>query len=100
MSWILRDYGGFLDFFPVLDECKDAPDKDECIGKESVLRLTGATFVFFLCHAISLIKLRDNLDPRRYLHNSCWIIQVAAWIGLVVIAFLLPNDVFLVGPCS
>ena len=88
-----------LDFFPGLDDCNDAPEDERqtCKGKESVLRLTGATFAFFILHAIALLMLKDKSDFRRFLHNACWIVQVAIWVVLVVVAFVLPSSVFLVG---
>ncbi len=52
--------------------------------------------VFHLIFAILMIRVKDSKDFRASIQDGWWLIKVAAIIALVVVAFFIPNEFFVV----
>jgi hypothetical protein len=59
-------------------------------------RISFANFVFFAAHALYLVGLKREDDPRAGLHTSMWFWKLAAWAGCIVGFFFVPADAVLV----
>ena len=97
ITWILRDYADdALEWVPEMDSCKDENDsgRNACFGKGAVLRISFALFVFHISHALVLIQCQYNVDPRTILHTGCIGIKWFVWMGLVILAFFIPDDFY------
>lgn len=70
-------------FWDHLDDCTT------CVGYGAVFRVSFATFVFFLAHALLLLApICWRID------TFSWLGKFLAWVGLLVVAFLLPEEFY------
>jgi hypothetical protein len=94
MTWLLRDYADELfaarpDLFAY---CVDPDLKALCAGTSAALRFSFANFVYFGTHAVLLVGLRREDDPRVALHASAWLWKLAVWGGTIIGFFFLPDN--------
>lgn len=70
-------------FWDRLDDCTT------CVGYGAVFRVSFATFAFFLAHALLLLApICWRID------TFSWLGKFLAWVGLLVVAFLLPEEFY------
>lgn len=98
VTWILRDYADdALDWVPEMDSCDSADGQDDrnaCFGKGAVLRMSFALFAFHFMHALFLIQCKFVDDPRKSFHTDCLSFKFSIWVGLVILAFFIPDDFY------
>ena len=97
-SWLLRDHAdGMLRGVPALAECAGASSSSVaaggCRGKEAVLRLSMATFLFFFAHCVAVAGVKSVDDPRGRAHTSFFLPKTFLLVGLLVALFFAPNQV-------
>ena len=97
-SWVLRDHAdGMLRGVPVLAECAGAGSSSAaaggCRGKEAVLRLSMATFLFFFVHCVAVAGVKSVDDPRGRVHTGFFLPKTFLLVGLLVALFFAPNQV-------
>jgi hypothetical protein len=72
----------------------------KCIGKEcygfvAVHRVNFALGTFHLILAILLLGVNSSKDKRAPIQNGFWGPKIIAWIGLIVVTFLIPDSFFI-----
>lgn len=91
-AWVLSNFASeLLDWIPVIKECKE---DGSCAGSLAVYRLMSATAVFFGVLSLSMIGVKNSSDPRAQFQDGWWLIKIPVWLGLLVLAFVVPNSVF------
>lgn len=89
---MLTDYietmlaGLTLGYFQI--KCGDGP----CHGVIAVYRFCFASAVF---HTILALVLSRQHSMRSSIQNGGWLVKVLGYVGLVVVAFFIPNGFFL-----
>jgi len=68
----------------------------ECSGFVAVQRINFALGFFHFILAILLVGVNNTRDKRSALQNGFWGPKIVAWIGLIVITFLIPDKFFIV----
>jgi len=66
----------------------------ECNGFAAVHRINFALGFFHFILALLLIGVNNTRDKRSALQNGFWGPKLVAWIGLIVITFLIPDTFF------
>eukprot|EP00197_Chlamydomonas_leiostraca_P006389 CAMPEP_0202866810 /NCGR_PEP_ID=MMETSP1391-20130828/8372_1 /ASSEMBLY_ACC=CAM_ASM_000867 /TAXON_ID=1034604 /ORGANISM="Chlamydomonas leiostraca, Strain SAG 11-49" /LENGTH=381 /DNA_ID=CAMNT_0049546795 /DNA_START=130 /DNA_END=1272 /DNA_ORIENTATION=- len=96
LTWVLRDWAS-EDFATkigaVKDFCQDAEDKAACAGGQIAMRISFANFSFFALHALLLLGMTKESDPRIYGHASFWGLKLLLWAGALVGFFFVPTRV-------
>jgi serine incorporator 1/3 len=87
LSLILRYYGKPLVVELPLYGRQGICTSEACYGVGAVFRISFASFVFFLGHALLVKCIGKAAD-------SGWILKLLGWVGLLVVGFLLPNDFY------
>lgn len=92
-SWLLRDYAGWLlaRGGATAAGCRGAANPAACAAATAPLRVAFGSVAFFAAHAVGLLCVTRASDPRHLLHAGCPAAQFAAWAGLVVAGFFLPQ---------
>lgn len=87
---LLRYYGApvltYVEYVSVI-----CPDFDKCVGIGAVYRITFSLCVFYLGLAVAT-QVRSCY--KWGVDTGYWLFKILALLGLLVIAFLLPNQVF------
>ncbi|KAF8476979.1 membrane protein TMS1 [Kalaharituber pfeilii] len=79
-----------FDYLPV--NCFGA----QCYGFVAVHRINFALGIFHLILALVLIGVNDSRHPRAAIQNGYWGPKIIAWLGLIVLTFLIPEGFFIV----
>lgn len=69
---------------------------EQCYGFVSVHRINFALGIWHLILAILLIGVTKSRHPRAAIQNGYWGPKILAWIGLVVLTFLMPEHFFII----
>nr|POE62750.1 membrane protein tms1 [Quercus suber] len=67
---------------------------DQCFGFTAVHRVNFALGVFHFILAVMLVGVNNSRDKRAPIQNGFWGPKLIAWIGLIVVSFLIPNRFF------
>ncbi|KAL7273917.1 Membrane protein tms1 [Rhizina undulata] len=79
-----------LDYFPIT--CAG----EQCFGFAAVHRIQFALGVFHAVLAVLLFGVHNSKDGRASIQNGYWGPKIIAWLLLIVITFLIPENFFLV----
>ncbi|KAI9736067.1 MAG: hypothetical protein M1818_006243 [Claussenomyces sp. TS43310] len=79
-----------LDYMTIT--CPDGP----CYGWVAVHRINFALGIFHLLLAVLLLGVNSSKDPRANIQNGFWGPKIIAWLGLIVLSFLIPDGFFVV----
>jgi hypothetical protein len=63
-----------------------------CGGQEVAIRISFANFCFFVLHAVVLMFIKQEEDPRVQLHGSFWLWKTLLWAGVIVGFFFVPSQ--------
>lgn len=66
----------------------------QCYGWLAVHRINFALGLFHLIFAGLLIGVRSSKQPRAALQNGYWGPKIIAWLALIVLSFLIPDQFF------
>jgi hypothetical protein len=66
-----------------------------CYGFTAVHRLNFALGLFHAILAIVLVGVRSSRDGRAPIQNGFWGPKIIAWLGLIVVSFLIPDQFFI-----
>lgn len=66
----------------------------ECFGFAAVHRVNFALGLFHFILAITLVGVNNSRDKRAPIQNGFWGPKLVAWLGLIVVTFLIPNRFF------
>jgi len=79
---------------------------ERLVGSLAVYRIMLGVAAFHGLMALALVGVRSSADVRAGLQNSAWSMKLIAWLGLIVVMFVLPTEyvrsfagVFLPGAC-
>lgn len=75
---------------------KCGPDGQQCVSFTLVYRINFALAMVHLILAGLLLNVKSTGNPRAVLQNGCWRMKIAAWIGLIVVNFVLIPDNFFI----
>lgn len=67
-----------------------------CYGFVAVQRINFALGLFHFLLALMLIGVRNTRDNRSSIQNGFWGIKLIAWLGFIVLTFLIPDSFFVV----
>lgn len=79
-----------------LDYMKISCPEGECYGWVAVHRINFALGIFHLIMASMLLGVNSSKNPRAAIQNGFWGPKTIAWLGLIVLSFLIPDGFFLV----
>ncbi|CAD6452801.1 eb340141-051e-4b5a-be25-d4d1f62cb30e [Sclerotinia trifoliorum] len=79
-----------------LDYMKISCPEGECYGWVAVHRINFALGIFHLIMASMLLGVNSSKNPRAALQNGFWGPKIIAWLGFIVLTFLIPDGFFLV----
>jgi len=65
-----------------------------CFGFAAVHRINFALGVFHFLLVILLLGVNNSRDKRAPIQNGFWGPKIVAWLGLIVLSFLIPNRFF------
>jgi hypothetical protein len=89
--WALRKLEHLtLDYMNITCKGKD------CYGFVAVQRINFAMGLFHLILSILLIGVKSSKDSRAGLQNGYWGPKIIAWLGFIVLTFLIPEGFFTV----
>lgn len=89
-SWLNEQLSSFWFTGPAEGELM----RDELVGTLAVTRIMTATVVFHLLLAPLVCGISNTKNPRAALHNGLWPAKILGLIGLIVLMFFLPNELF------
>lgn len=99
IAFIMMFWGSdILSWVPTLKVC--TPDDDaaasnsNCYGVFAVYRICFGLFLFHFIFSLFLIRVRDSGDPRAGIQDGWWIVKFVLWVGLIVVAFVIPNGFY------
>lgn len=78
-----------------LDYMKISCPEGECYGWVAVHRINFALGIFHLIMASMLLGVNSSKNPRAAIQNGFWGPKIIAWLGLIVLSFLIPDGFFL-----
>jgi serine incorporator 1/3 len=67
----------------------------DCFGFVAVHRVNFALGAFHLILAVLLLGVQSSRDGRAPIQNGFWGPKIIAWIGLIVVTFLIPDGFFI-----
>ncbi|TGO63187.1 hypothetical protein BOTNAR_0103g00050 [Botryotinia narcissicola] len=79
-----------------LDYMKISCPEGECYGWVAVHRINFALGIFHLILASMLLGVNSSKNPRAAIQNGFWGPKIIAWLGLIVLSFLILDGFFLV----
>ncbi|CAL1414456.1 unnamed protein product [Linum trigynum] len=91
LAWAARDYGGSA--LTEMERLKVCDGKSDCLGAEGVLRVSLGCFVFFILMFLLTVGTSKLQDPRDAWHSGWWSAKIAIWVGVTLLAFLLPSTI-------
>lgn len=68
----------------------------ECYGWVAVHRINFALGMFHAMLGLLLLGVKSSKDPRAGIQNGFWGPKIIAWLGLIVLSFLIPDGFFMV----
>ena len=68
----------------------------QCHGWVAVHRFNFALGVFHLIMAVLLLGVNSSKNPRANIQNGFWGPKIIAWMGLIVVSFLIPDKFFMI----
>ncbi|CAI0389870.1 unnamed protein product [Linum tenue] len=89
LAWAARDYGHSA--LTEMERLKVCDGKSDCLGVEGVLRVSLGCFVFFILMFLLTLGTSKLQDPRDAWHSGWWSAKIAIWVGVTLLAFLLPS---------
>ncbi|GAX84985.1 hypothetical protein CEUSTIGMA_g12406.t1 [Chlamydomonas eustigma] len=94
LTWILRDYANhwFENNTASFALCRDSAYAGVCGGQEVAIRISFANFCYFALHAVVLMFIKQEEDPRTQLHGSFWLWKALLWSGVLVGFFFVPSQ--------
>ena len=91
-AWFLNNFAGsLLDWIPVLQQCHES---GSCMGSLAVYRLMCGAALFFGLMSLAMINVKSSSDARAQFQDGWWLLKVPAWLGLIVLTFVIPNAFF------
>lgn len=78
-----------------LDYVKINCPSGQCYGWFAVHRINFALGLFHLVFAGLLVGVTSSKNPRAAIQNGFWGPKVIAWLALIVLSFLIPDDFFM-----
>jgi hypothetical protein len=69
---------------------------EQCWGYVAVHRINFALGVFHAVLAVLLVGVRNSRSGRADIQNGYWGPKVVAWLGLILLTFLIPEQFFIV----
>ncbi|KAG6038391.1 hypothetical protein E4U41_004217 [Claviceps citrina] len=78
-----------------LDYVKINCPNGQCYGWLAVHRINFALGLFHLIHAGLLFGVTSSKHPRAAIQNGYWGPKIVAWLALIVVSFLIPNEFFI-----
>ncbi|THZ82521.1 TMS membrane protein/tumor differentially expressed protein [Aureobasidium pullulans] len=97
LSWImLTDWAVKKLQHVLLDFATISCNGKACYGFTAVHRINFALGFFHFIMALLLIGVKNTRDKRSAVQNGFWGPKLIAWIGLIVISFLIPDGFFIV----
>ncbi|KAJ6228434.1 serine incorporator [Anaeramoeba flamelloides] len=101
LALILRSFGqGGFDRLSSFDSCDQfkGDQKDSCIGKHLIFRISFVLFIFFFLQMLILIGYRgnDTADFRSSVQNGWWLGKFFLLAAIFVACIFIPNPFFLV----
>ena len=88
-DWAVKKLQGVLLDYVTID-CAGK----QCFGFTAVHRVNFALGCFHAIHAILLLGVNSSKDRRAPIQNGFWGPKIIAWLGLIVLTFLIPNTFF------
>lgn len=88
-DWAVKKLQGVLLDYVTID-CAGK----QCFGFTAVHRINFALGCFHAIHALLLLGVNSSKDRRAPIQNGFWGPKIVAWLGLVVLTFLIPNTFF------
>jgi len=97
LSWVmLSDWAIKKLEHALLDYTTITCNGSNCYGYVAVHRINFALGFFHFIMALLLIGVNSTRDKRSSIQNGFWGPKIVAWIGLIVITFLIPDHFFIV----
>lgn len=87
--WAVKKLQGILLDYVTID-CAG----HECFGFAAVHRVNFALGLFHAVLAVVLLGVNTSKDARAPIQNGFWGPKIIAWLGLIVVSFLIPNRFF------
>jgi hypothetical protein len=84
----------WLDFVPVLDLCHQ--DDRWCVGVLATARICFGLALFHGLMALLMIRVKNSSDFRASIQDGWWLVKLVVISGLMVVAFIIPNDFFVI----
>jgi hypothetical protein len=78
------------------DYMKISCPEGACYGWVAVHRINFALGMFHAVLALLLLGVRSSKDPRAGIQNGFWGPKIIAWLGLIVLSFLIPDGFFMI----
>lgn len=72
------------------------PDGGPCHGWVAVHRINFALGMFHVIMGAILLGVNSSRNPRAAIQNGFWGPKIIAWLGLIVVSFLIPQSFFLI----
>jgi len=88
-DWAVRKLQGVLLDYVTID-CAGK----QCFGYAAVHRVNFALGLFHAILAVLLLGVNSSKDKRAPIQNGFWGPKIIAWLGLIVVSFLIPNRFF------
>ncbi|KAK6438729.1 Membrane protein tms1 [Oleoguttula sp. CCFEE 5521] len=88
-DWAVRKLQGVL-----LDYVTVQCGNEACFGFAAVHRVNFALGLFHAILAVMLVGVNSSKDKRAGIQNGFWGPKIIAWLGLIVVSFLIPNRFF------
>jgi len=97
LSWVmLSDWAIKKLEHALLDYTTITCNGGQCYGYVAVHRINFALGFFHFILALLLIGVKSTRDTRSAIQNGFWGPKLVAWLGLIVITFLIPDQFFIV----
>jgi len=68
----------------------------QCYGFVAVHRINFALGIFHIVMGFMLLGVNSSKNPRAAIQNGFWGPKIIAWLGLIVLSFLIPDAFFMV----
>ncbi|KAK4099657.1 TMS membrane protein/tumor differentially expressed protein [Parathielavia hyrcaniae] len=78
----------------MLDYVKIKCGDGDCYGWLAVHRINFALGIFHLVMAALMLGVHSSKNPRAAIQNGYWGPKIIAWLGLIVLTFLIPDTFF------
>ena len=88
-DWAVKKLQGVLLDYVTID-CAGK----QCFGFTAVHRVNFALGCFHAIHAVMLLGVNSSKNRRAPIQNGFWGPKIIAWLGLIVLTFLIPNTFF------